>query len=609
MLSVIFSWLAIFTIVSAIGGTTLRVFNAATGSQKSDLNIFSLFWIGCASIIAAVQIISLFHPINSLVFIGTFLWATTGVPELWSKFKSGLPKTQNHANLRRRFSLVAFGMFSFSLLIISANTVTASDWVSSYDTGLYHFNSMRWINEYAAIPGLGNLHSRLGLNSGFLLFSALFNNLWWTGHVAWITLGLLFITASVQWFWTILSPSPLHTRTQRIFCVATLPYLIQLCTANQASLYFDEACLVVQLVIFSELLRLIHTLSKRSNSPKADWDALPVRLFLLISSAALSFSFKPIGAITLLVLSILFSVVLFMNMRRFGKKLITTTKLGASIFSVCVIIITGHLSRNAVLTGWLLYPAPVGNIHSEWSMPENPLGRSHEWEMQTVAGQYHVIKGWARIPDMRYRKANTDGFSYWFPEWKKRVWHGVESHWLYLGIAFIVTSLLLELAVFRTLSRFGWQALPIALCLLNLFFWFTSAPDMRFGRGFFVIWAGLGVCAISAVLNRPSWLCYSMAAALCLYSAHGLSIKIKMSESVNLWAIGESHSFPTRVLTLDNEQSPPLQILVPQQGNRVGDSALPATPYPFDTLQLISPGNLESGFKHQLDTTDNALGK
>ena len=41
-----------------------------------------------------------------------------------------------------------------------------------YDTGLYHAQAIRWIEEYGVVPGLANLHSRFGYNSASFALSA-----------------------------------------------------------------------------------------------------------------------------------------------------------------------------------------------------------------------------------------------------------------------------------------------------------------------------------------------------------------------------------------------------------------------------------------------------
>src|SRR6478736_1562306 len=51
----------------------------------------------------------------------------------------------------------------------------ALDFPRNYDSGLYHFATIRWIGEFPAVPGLANLHDRLAFNQSYFLFVALLN--------------------------------------------------------------------------------------------------------------------------------------------------------------------------------------------------------------------------------------------------------------------------------------------------------------------------------------------------------------------------------------------------------------------------------------------------
>ena len=51
----------------------------------------------------------------------------------------------------------------------------SSTGIIHYDTGLYHAQSIHWIEEYGIVLGLGNLHSRLAYNSAAFALSALYS--------------------------------------------------------------------------------------------------------------------------------------------------------------------------------------------------------------------------------------------------------------------------------------------------------------------------------------------------------------------------------------------------------------------------------------------------
>jgi len=55
---------------------------------------------------------------------------------------------------------------------------------NNFDSGLYHFGSIRWLNEYPIVPGLANVHWRLAMNQSYFGFLSLVNiyPLWNKGY-------------------------------------------------------------------------------------------------------------------------------------------------------------------------------------------------------------------------------------------------------------------------------------------------------------------------------------------------------------------------------------------------------------------------------------------
>lgn len=52
----------------------------------------------------------------------------------------------------------------------------------AYDSDLYHAQSIRWIEEYGVVPGLGNLHERFAYNSAAFAVNALYSMKWLLGR-------------------------------------------------------------------------------------------------------------------------------------------------------------------------------------------------------------------------------------------------------------------------------------------------------------------------------------------------------------------------------------------------------------------------------------------
>ena len=67
-----------------------------------------------------------------------------------------------------------------------------------YDTGLYHAQAIRWIEEYGVVPGLGNLQMRFAYNSAFMSLQALFSLGWLVGQSL-HSLNGFFCFAALTW--------------------------------------------------------------------------------------------------------------------------------------------------------------------------------------------------------------------------------------------------------------------------------------------------------------------------------------------------------------------------------------------------------------------------
>jgi hypothetical protein len=214
-----------------------------------------------------------------------------------------------------------------------------------------------------------------------------------------------------------------------------------------------------------------------------------------------------------------------------------------------------------------------------------------------VDEQYQVIKAWARLPGPQYHLALTEGFPFWFPRWRQRQWNGIEPWWLYLGSILVAAELAVGAAGRIGKREFPGDLLLIGLAGANLCFWFLTAPDMRFGRAFFWIWMGVGGCIfLSSTWVKPA-LALGVAGLTTVGALGWMSPRWVPPHAPTLWAVGRAAARPVRARVLANGQMPPLVVNVPMVGDQCGDCALPATPYPVDTLQWRRPGDLGAGFR------------
>ena len=620
MITVLATWLVLFLGLAGIGSGAFALLARLPGCGSAERpDLFRRFWFGCGTTIMVAQLWNLLAPLDA-VALAVWLAAAAGcgllllLPYLWGTVRR---RGWGWRPGRRRAALLGcMALAGLYLLYLGAAGVATPRWSRVYDSDLYHFNILRWMNTCAVVPGLGNLHSRLGHTSGFLVLSALFDNLWWDRATAWLLYGLLVSVATLQWLRMIASPPACAARRTRLYCLLTFPCLARLQTTIHPTLYHDEIALVVQMVLLLELLRFLPVcLDERASDdtgcPIAD---LPGFMMLALLGT-LGFSIKPSGAVAMIftICTVAGVVVVLRCRQRLPLRRVASLTAAAGL--VPLLLLTGHVARNFVQTGWLAFPAPLGRLPVDWAMPAEPADDTHAELMQSVRGQYEVIKAWARMPGAEdYGQALDGGLAVWLPGWRARNWKGIERRVFYLGLLFWLLHLL---GMARDCSPPRGIGVPplkqetvrgdlmlLVLVGADLLLWFHAAPDMRFGRTFFWLWMGVGGSLCLSRPRLPAGFAGAVAVVLMTGALLEMSLPLAPRRPASWRGVGRARPLRTEAVTIPNGQVPPLVVQVPLKGDRCGDSPLPATPYPLPTLLLREPGRLQSGFRRALETGD-----
>src|SRR6516165_5501945 len=159
LLGVALAWIFYGLTIVGLGALFLGL------SCRAALLSFSCcFWVGLALLVTALQIFNLYWGINLFVVRPT---CVLGLFCFWL--------------FRKRLN-VSFWHRLKPWYILPAGLVIL--WVADralgepgvYDSGLYHFSSVRWANQLPLPPGLGNLHGRLAFNQSYFLYVAFLNN-------------------------------------------------------------------------------------------------------------------------------------------------------------------------------------------------------------------------------------------------------------------------------------------------------------------------------------------------------------------------------------------------------------------------------------------------
>ena len=569
-------WTAILTILWAFGDNLERMLLPAPGGRLSP---FLKVILGFAAVVAVLQPASLLVPFDG-VALTTFLvcgLAAIAVSLLHGRRVAAAVPARRPGRVR----MAAFAILWVIVVVVGA-AASARRQIEAYDTLLYHLSTVRWLNEFPTVPGLANLHIRLGTNSAWLLFSGLLDNGPMDGRTAWFLPGLMCVLFLLHLVYIVLFAGA-EERKARILAALLLPFGLAQLVCLAPSLYFDLPAHNLLAVCLIELVR-------RLERPRAGRE--PCGLLMVSIPATLSFIIKPIGAPFLGVAGILTLSSYVRNLRA-GNRGWRTHVLHLSP----AVLLAGWMARNAVLSGWLLFPAAVLRMPVDWAVPEGPAAGGHNAAIQSVKGQLQVLTGYARKPGVDYATAIDAPLRSWFPDWFRSRSGSVELRLLLpLGLAGLLVG-----AAFNLRRRSGWSGVGLGLLVAaNIAFWFHKSPDLRYGTGLFWMWFACGgMVLFSGLPDRAQW--PSRAFALSLVAAlvvGGPALKrVPEIWRQTPWQIGVSAPRPTVPHPVDNGRSAPFMVHVPVRGDQCGDAELPCTPYPRDTLLMRTPGDLRSGFR------------
>ncbi len=355
------------------------------------------------------------------------------------------------------------------LLVFAYGTSTG---IIHYDTSLYHAQSIRWIEEYGVVPGLGNLHSRLAYNSAAFCFSALYSMSFLGGqsyHCCAGFLAFLLAVVCMEAFRRNREKKPLLSDFARIISVYYLLIVFDE-MVSPASDYF------MVLLVFYIVIRWLELIERKESS------YLPYALLSVLCVVVLTIKLS--GA--LLILLVLKPAVMMIR----GKRIKEIGKfLGTGILTVAPFLV-----RNVILSGWLIYPFTFIDLFSfDFKIPKG-MADYDAREIQVWGRGFQDVK--------RYDEPLME----WLPEWSANL-DSINQVFLILAVSGAV--LLVILTVYGLLRRkrdmadFLHVAGTLTICFL---FWLLSAPLIRYGCVFLwlppmLVW-GYAYLKVSPHLDR-----------------------------------------------------------------------------------------------------------
>jgi hypothetical protein len=554
---------------------------ALLGLRSSPARALTLsIWLGWATTLFIWQVLHLFVPLNAVTVTPAL---AIGVILALGRIPNYIRTVKNR--LRGRAHVwTAVAVASIVVLWVASRSMLSP---THYDSGLYHLSAIRWINTYAIVPGLGNLHFRLAFNQSFFCYAAALNLFPLFDHGYAIANSFLFLLSGV----TAVELATL--RRARARCSGTLrptegwaellilPFLVfaVLSSPNLASPAPDLAVALLQLVMLLFLAEYLLEPDRANDLERTGHGVL----LIVLAAATVTVKLSSLAYCVTVA-----AIVLVCELRTSKWRLRATVPwLRAS--ALALLLLMAWSARGFVLSGTPLYPSTLGyGIASvDWRIPESNVIRvergTRSWARQPHAPINETLRGWS-----------------WLRPWAKRIVH--RRHLVFaalLSLAFIAASSWLRWTRGRRVdrSRLSWWLLAPAG--VGLVYWFVMAPSPRFASA--QIWClayGSGIVFLQSIGPGFSFRRLLRAVGLVLLVSSLWLIRSRPGDLRRFTRISISGWQPIRrVDTIEETSLHGVVVRVPKQGDQCWDAPLPCTPHLDPGLALRVPGDLAAGFR------------
>lgn len=329
-------------------------------------------------------------------------------------------------------STIALGAFAvLAVLNVSSRPLP-------YDTGTYHLQAIKWIENYSIVPGLANLIRQLGFNSNWFIWQALTGG----NHI-----GL----------------SSLYTANAFLYLVICAGFIYELKNVKNP---FPTLCFLLALVVIGTM-KYVGSVSPDLPvlllSAYCIWLYYKNRKESLSNPLVLAFiTILPLFLITIKISAVPVLLITLLQLIHSYK-----TRLYKPFLALCFITgffwILPWVIGNIILSGYIVFPSRLLDVFNfDWKVPDF-----------LIIDEQHSIKGWARVPYQESSTIAQMGATQWIPLWWKQlaVYNKITG---ITGLGLYIYLLVKKVSARTTLIPIG----------VGIAFWFINAPDFRFVYGY-----------------------------------------------------------------------------------------------------------------------------
>lgn len=466
MIEVIVSWIYIFLTCGITGCAFIKLLSR--GSGYSVKSIPGCLVAGLGLITVYSETFSIFYKVgrlaNTVLCIACIFLSIYIRNEAMTFYKEVTCR-------ENRSHLIAV------VILIPLFALGTSSGYMHYDSDLYHAQSIRWIEEYGAVLGLGNLHTRLAYNSAAFPLTALYSFRFILGHSLHTTSG--FYALLLAGLCTGLFRRDVFKKP-RISDLVRLSAIYYLCSAFDG-LVAPASDFFIVLPVFITVILWLDLIERNEES------YVPYALLSLY--AAVIISYKLSGAFVVLIMLKPAYMLLkgggVSTDNSDGINEAVTPKMHPAWKQISLYLLLGVLAiapyivRNVMLSGYLVYPVTAIDIFKyDFKIPEE-IALYDSREVRVYARGYIDISRF------------DEPIRVWFPAWFKSLGR-IDS------LVFLTAALELPLGILcglyilvkkkKELYEYLFITAVMGVCFI---FWFFNAPLMRYGCVFVYLFPAL----------------------------------------------------------------------------------------------------------------------
>jgi len=453
VLAYFITWIVITFILFTSGDILVSIYNKACKANEGEYNFIDKLLLGLCFLIIPLSVWSLWLPSNHFFLVIVFFicigyWGINHRKAL--SILSGAKKKIRGVS----------SPFQIIILIVSILvSVFFFTWQQDvFDSAFYHYQNIRWNEEYAVVPGLANLEGKLGFNSNYFLISAIFSFRFILNEAIY-PLHPLIATITTTWVLYELFRSGYEIKRFFIFIAYILLFWVSIYflgnTSTDITSNFIVFYILARIILYPGLLK------------KNYFFGIILPVFLV----TIKLSFFPLGIISL------YSLYYLIRNKKYNINIIS--------FSVIIslLIVVPWLIRNVIVSGYLIYPLHEIDLFSfDWKVPKDIAIKEKDYIFEIG---YYFFRIALRYPWMSVRDS---------------LWINILTDIIYL-LTFISFAIFSYRLIKKGETVASHIRLLYAVFALSIIVWATGGPDVRFVAG--ILCSCIFTGAILLFKNKP----------------------------------------------------------------------------------------------------------